>query len=955
MNSKLSVRALALTVALALSACGGGGGGDESSTGPVNRAPVANAGSTQSVLTNASVTLTAAGSTDADGNSLTYRWTLVTKPVGSASALSGATLVSPTFTPDVAGDYVFSLVVNDGQVDSASSSVTVTAAVANAAPVANAGTAQNVTTGTLVTLDGSASSDVNGDALTYAWTLTSKPSGSAANLSDATSARPTFTADVVGTYEASLSVSDGRLSSTPATVAIAAAVANVGPVANAGMAQNVTTGTMVTLDGSASSDANGDTLTYVWTLTSKPAGSTAVLSSASSARPTFTADAAGTYVASLVVRDASLASSPMNVTVTAAVANVAPVANASVAQNVTTGTMVTLDGSASSDANGDALTYAWTLTSRPAGSTATLSAATSARPTFSADATGTYVASLVVSDGRLTSTAKTVTVTAAVANVAPVANAGTAQNVTTGTLVTLDGSASSDANGDSLTYAWTLTSKPAGSVAALSAATSARPTFTADAAGTYVASLVVSDGRLSSTGTTVTVTAAVANVAPVANAGTAQNVTTGSLVTLDGSASSDANGDALTYAWTLTSRPAGSTATLSAATSARPTFSADAAGTYVASLVVSDGRLTSTAKTVTVTAAVANVAPVANAGITQNVTTGTLVTLDGSASSDANGDVLTYAWSLTSKPAGSVAALSSATSAKPTFTADASGTYVATLRVSDGLLPSVAQSVTITATLSTATTIAQVNPLLGPVGQWVYVFGSNFVTGQTTVSVGGVSGISASVYGADQLGFAIPSGAAGVSRVIVTSPNGSATSEQMFTVGVPIGATTVTQISPQLGPAGQWVYVYGNNFVSGQTTVSIGGVSAVPATVYSATQLGFAVPTASVGSSRIVVTGPNGTATSDQTFTVGTPEGVPSVSQISPQLGVSGQWVYVIGENFVGGQTTVSVGGISGVPVTVYGPDQIGFAVPTGASGTTRIVVTTPRGSASSIQVFSVQ
>ncbi len=293
-----------------------------------------------------------------------------------------------------------------------SSSVTVTAAVANAAPVANAGTAQNVTTGTLVTLDGSASSDVNGDALTYAWTLTSKPSGSAANLSDATSARPTFTADVVGTYEASLSVSDGRLSSTPATVAIAAAVANVAPVANAGMAQNVTTGTMVTLDGSASSDANGDTLTYVWTLTSKPAGSTAVLSSASSARPTFTADAAGTYVASLVVRDASLASSPMNVTVTAAVANVAPVANAGAAQNVTTGTMVTLDGSASSDANGDLLTYAWTLTSRPAGSTATLSAATSARPTFSADAAGTYVASLVVSDGRLSSSGTSVTVTA---------------------------------------------------------------------------------------------------------------------------------------------------------------------------------------------------------------------------------------------------------------------------------------------------------------------------------------------------------------------------------------------------------------------------------------------------------------------------------------------------------------------------------------------------------------
>ena len=49
-----------------------------------------------------------------------------------------------------------------------------------------------------------------------------------------------------------------------------AGVANVAPAANAGVAQNVTTGTLVTLNGSASSDANSDSLTYLWTLTSKP-------------------------------------------------------------------------------------------------------------------------------------------------------------------------------------------------------------------------------------------------------------------------------------------------------------------------------------------------------------------------------------------------------------------------------------------------------------------------------------------------------------------------------------------------------------------------------------------------------------------------------------------------------------------------------------------------------------
>jgi len=54
-----------------------------------------------------------------------------------------------------------------------------------------------------------------------------------------------------------------------------------------------------------------------------------------------------------------------------------------------------------------------------------------------------------------------------------------------------------------------LTSKPAGSSAALSSSTSAKPTFTADVAGTYVASLTVNDGNLSSTSVTVSITATV--------------------------------------------------------------------------------------------------------------------------------------------------------------------------------------------------------------------------------------------------------------------------------------------------------------------------------------------------------------------------------------------------------------------------------------------------------------
>ena len=87
-----------------------------------------------------------------------------------------------------------------------------------------------------------------------------------------------------------------------------------------------------------------------------------------------------------------------------------------------------------------------------------------------------------------------------------------------------------------------------------------------------------------------------------ANAGTTQSVAVAAVVALDGSASRAEVGRTLTYAWTLTSRPAGSSAALSSATAAKPTFTADVAGTYVATLIVSDGRVNSAAATVSITA-----------------------------------------------------------------------------------------------------------------------------------------------------------------------------------------------------------------------------------------------------------------------------------------------------------------------------------------------------------------
>lgn len=562
----------------------------------------------------------------------------------------------------------------------------------NTAPVANAGMIQNVSVGTLVTLNGSASRDVDNDPLTYKWVLSSKPDKSVAALTLDTSAAPQFTADLAGTYTITLVVNDSKVSSPASSVTVVASVTNSAPVANAGPNQNVQLGTTITLDGTASSDANSDTLSYKWSMIGRPASSTASLTSTTSPNPKFTADVMGVYTITLVVNDGKVDSSPVPVTVIASNTNSAPVANAGTAQSVVVGAVVTLDGTSSSDANNDPITFKWSWGTKPSGSVAALSSDTTSKPTFTADKAGTYVLTLIVNDNKVSSEIAAVTITASVANAAPVANAGANQNVTAASTVTLDGSASTDANRDPLTYTWALVTKPTGSTAALSSTSTPKPTFTADLAGIYVASLMVSDGLLSSPVTTTTVTAAVANSAPVANAGAAQSVTTGAVVTLNGTGSTDANSDTLTYRWTLASKPTSSTAALSSATAASPTFTADLAGTYVATLIVNDGKVdSSNLGTVAVTAAAANSAPVANAGTTQTVTrvSGTItITLNGTGSTDANGDTLTYRWAIAYQPTGSTATLSSSTVASPTITATVAGVYVFNLVVNDGKVDS---------------------------------------------------------------------------------------------------------------------------------------------------------------------------------------------------------------------------------------------------------------------------
>ena len=193
---------------------------------------------------------------------------------------------------------------------------------ANGAPTANAGLDQSIHAGTTVNLDGSLSFDDNTPtaALQYSWSFTEKPAGSGATLTNADTATPSFLADLDGNYVVQLIVTDeGALASAPDEVLISSF--NQAPTAQA----TATTllplvGAVVALDGSTSTDPDGDALTYSWTVTSAPAGSMATIVNADAALASFTPDLVGDYEITLTVSDFLGAGTPASVTFVASTA-----------------------------------------------------------------------------------------------------------------------------------------------------------------------------------------------------------------------------------------------------------------------------------------------------------------------------------------------------------------------------------------------------------------------------------------------------------------------------------------------------------------------------------------------------------------------------------------------------------------------------------------------------------
>lgn len=225
--------------------------------------------------------------------------------------------------------------------------------------------------GVAVNFTALASVDPDGDVLTYNWSLNGN-----GVFGDSTSATPSYTYNVPGTYNVAVQVSDASCTRTAFAKVV---VGNHAPVSNPGGPYTGLIGSTITLDGSGSNDPDpGDAITYSWDLNAD-----GNFGDSSLIKPSFVVSSvAGTKQSvCLKVTDKAGLSSTRCSSVTAV--NIQPphcVSASTPAQSCGTQVLFNLDGTGSTDPQGLPLTYSWTLVKCDAGSLS-LSSSTSAQPT----------------------------------------------------------------------------------------------------------------------------------------------------------------------------------------------------------------------------------------------------------------------------------------------------------------------------------------------------------------------------------------------------------------------------------------------------------------------------------------------------------------------------------------------------------------------------------------------
>jgi hypothetical protein len=341
---------------------------------------------------------------------------------------------------------------------------------------------------------------------------------------------------------------------------------NQAPTVTIASETNYNEETTVSISANAT-DSDGSIASYQWTQTS---GDELSLIDSDSATMSFTAPTITSSITlgfEVTVTDDDSATATASVTVTIDPVNSAPVVEIAAINSVNEQTEVTITGTVS-DADGSISELAWVQT---AGSEVTINDATSSEITFTAptlivEETLTFELSATDNEGAVSTEAISLQVLPV--NLAPVAVAGDDVTVNPDVVATLSGLSSTDEDGTISEYEWKQT---AGTDVTLTGDDSETLSFTPSTSiegETLTFSLTVTDNEGANHTDSVDV---YINEHPVAVANKYQIVENGYEVSIDANESTD-DGTIVSYLWAQT---AGTSAVITNADSAMPTFTTD--------------------------------------------------------------------------------------------------------------------------------------------------------------------------------------------------------------------------------------------------------------------------------------------------------------------------------------------------------------------------------------------
>ena len=564
----------------------------------VNHQPEADAG--EDIYTNKrTVLLDGSGSTDADGDPLSYIWDF-----GDQTPMGRGKKVYHTYRRG--GNYPVILTVDDGTgVANARSTSSIKVKI-NEAPIADAGGDRAVCAGKVVIFDGSGSRDPEGGVLKYYW-----------DFGDGTSAwgvNPTKIYEKGGVYLVTLTVRDdsGLEGGDTGIDQVVVRVAE-SPVADAGEDQTVCVGVPVQFDGTGSRDIDGVVNEFQWDFGDSGIGG--------GPTPIHVYTKAGTYRVILTVTGDSVGTcentdtDEMVVTV-----REGPVAEIKCPATVAKGESVVFDALGSTGSGARIIEWDWDFGDGVQGK--------GERCEHRYRESGCYLVTLRVKTDSEADCNEAFSQKQVVVNESPVAEAGKDCLVGVNEVITFDGSLSKDPDGVISSYRWDFGDGETGE------GVQVRHRY--QAAGRYEVILEVTDNANVSNSTATDRLTVTVNEAPKPVIVTKGAVCAGEEVVLSAKGSTDADGEIVEYLWDIGDGTRGE--------GEEVYHVYGSPGRYEVVLEVDDGREVSNSRAQTSVIITVNAPPIADAGFDRIVSPGEEVLFKGSASMDEDGSIVKFSW-----------------------------------------------------------------------------------------------------------------------------------------------------------------------------------------------------------------------------------------------------------------------------------------------------------------------